>query len=126
MARVAADENLHYLFYRDLMTELIAVDPSSAVIAIADEVLGFAMPGTGIPDFTSHANAIARAGIYDLSLHHEQILVPVVLRHWKLADITGLSPEAEVARAKTIKQIDRIGKVAKRLKARQDEQLQPA
>jgi acyl-[acyl-carrier-protein] desaturase len=129
MARVAADENLHYLFYRDLMTELIAVDPSTAVIAIADEVMGFAMPGTGIPDFTAHANAIARAGIYDLSLHHEQILVPVVLRHWKLAELTGLSPEAEIARAKTIKQIDRIGKVAKRLKARQQEQdaaLQPA
>jgi acyl-[acyl-carrier-protein] desaturase len=126
MARVAADENRHYLFYRDLMTELIAVDPSQAVLAIADEVIGFAMPGTGIPDFTAHANAIAKAGIYDLTLHHEQILVPVVMRHWKLAELTGLTPEAEKAREKAIKQIDRIGKLAKRLKARQESQLQPA
>jgi acyl-[acyl-carrier-protein] desaturase len=126
MAKVAADENLHYLFYRDLMTELIAVDPSTAVLAIHDEVKDFEMPGTGIPDFKVHAAAIAQAGIYDLMLHHEQILVPVILRHWKLPELTGLTPEAEVARAATIKQIDRIGKLAKRLKARQEAQLQPA
>ena len=33
MARVAADENLHHLFYRDLATAAIARDPSAMVVA---------------------------------------------------------------------------------------------
>ena len=38
--------------------------------------------------------SIARAGIYDLALHHDQVLVPCVVRHWKLEEIEGLSAEA--------------------------------
>ena len=73
------------------------------------------MPGTGITDFDRLSREIARVGIYDLAIHHEQILVPVVLRHWKLADLTGLNSEAEKAREALITRIDRIGKVASKL-----------
>ena len=48
------------------------------VPAIERQVLGFEMPGGGIPGFASHAAAIAKAGVYDLVIHHEQILVPVI------------------------------------------------
>ena len=34
MSRVASDENLHFLFYRDLATAALALDPSRVVIAI--------------------------------------------------------------------------------------------
>ena len=34
----------------------------------------FEMPGTGIPGFAAHAAAISQAGIYDLTIHHDQIL----------------------------------------------------
>src|SRR5207248_7491072 len=95
MARVAADENLHHLFYRDLTTAAISIDPSATVLAIDRQDRKFEMPGTGIPDFAAHASAIARAGIYDFVAHHEQILVPVVLRHWGVADVEGLTTEAE-------------------------------
>ncbi|HMJ75319.1 MAG TPA: acyl-ACP desaturase, partial [Iamia sp.] len=84
MARVAADENLHYLLYRDLVSAALELDPSAVVEAIERQVTEFEMPGTGIVDFASHALAIAKAGIYDLQVHHEQILVPVVLRHWAI------------------------------------------
>src|SRR5207247_5239143 len=49
MKRVAADENLHYLFYRDLATAAIAVDPSAMVLAIERQLHDFDMPGMGIP-----------------------------------------------------------------------------
>jgi acyl-[acyl-carrier protein] desaturase len=114
MARVAADENLHYLFYRDLATAGVEIDPSAMVIAMHDVVSHFSMPGTGIPDYFKHASAIAKAGIYDLAVHHDQILVPVVLRHWGLAELEGLSPEAEVAREKLVKYIGRVGRVGRR------------
>ena len=69
-------------------------------------------------NFDALAKEIAKAGIYDFKIHHEQILVPVVLRHWKVAEVTGLSPEAEKARDSLVKRIDKIGKVANRLAAK--------
>ena len=122
MKRVAADENLHYLFYRDLVSAAIAIDPSAMVIAIERQVCDFEMPGTGIPDFTAHAKAIARAGIYDFQVHHDQILVPVVLRHWQLESLEGLTPEAEEARRRVVQRIERIGRAGRRMAARREEQ----
>ena len=121
MSRVAADENLHYLFYRDLASTALEIDPSTMVLAIDRQVRNFAMPGTGIVDFEAHAKLIAAAGIYDFSQHHDQILVPVVLRHWKLETLEGLSPEAEEARERVLAFIARLGKVAKRLADRKAE-----
>jgi acyl-[acyl-carrier-protein] desaturase len=118
MARVAADENLHYLLYRDLVSAALEIDPSAAVLAIERQVRTFEMPGGGIPDFAAHASAIAAAGIYDLALHHDQVLVPVVLRHWGIETIEGLSSEAEDARDRTVAHIARIGRVARRLEDR--------
>ncbi|MGZ8734058.1 MAG: acyl-ACP desaturase [Acidimicrobiia bacterium] len=123
MSRVAADENLHYLFYRDLASTALEIDASTMVLAIDRQVRNFAMPGTGIVDFEAHARLIAAAGIYDFSQHHDQILVPVVLRHWKLETLEGLSPEAEEARVRVLAFIERLGKVAKRIAARKAERL---
>ena len=49
MIRIAADENLHMVFYRDIMAAALKIQPSAAVRAIVDEVLRFQMPGAGIP-----------------------------------------------------------------------------
>ncbi len=118
MARVAADENLHYLFYRDLVSAALELDPSGTVCAIERQVRTFEMPGAGIPDFSAHASAIAAAGIYDLVLHHDQVLVPVVLRHWGIETIEGLSPEAEGARERIVGHIARIERIGRRLASR--------
>jgi acyl-[acyl-carrier-protein] desaturase len=118
MARVASDENLHFLFYRDMVSGCLEVDPSNTVIAIERQVRDFEMPGVGIIGFDAHASAIARMGIYDLQLHHEQILVPVVLKQWGVEQLEGLTPEADEARAALVKRIDRIGKAGRRLAAR--------
>lgn len=116
MKRVAADENLHHLFYRDLVTAALEIDPSGMMQAIKRQVLGFEMPGTGIPDFAQHAKAIARAGIYDLSVHYDSILRPVVLGHWDVAGRQGLSPSAEAARERLLQFITRLGRASARFK----------
>jgi acyl-[acyl-carrier-protein] desaturase len=115
MARVAADENFHHLFYRDITNEAIKIDPSAVVCAIERQVKDFEMPGTGIIGFTKHAAAIAAAGIYSLEQHVEQILKPVILRHWALEKIEGLSTEAEQARERLVKQIDRLSRLATKM-----------
>lgn len=126
MSRVAADENLHFLFYRDLVSAAIEVDPSAVVCAAERQVRSFEMPGTGIVDFGDHALAIAKAGIYDLRLHHEQILEPVVLRHWGVEALVGLTAEAEQARARLVKRIERIGRAGRRMAERWAEQAAAA
>jgi acyl-[acyl-carrier-protein] desaturase len=118
MSRVASDENLHFLFYRDLVSAALELDPSSMVLAIERQVREFEMPGTGIPDFPAHAQAIARAGIYDFLIHHDQILVPVVVRHWGVEALEGLSPEAEIARSSLLTRIERIQRAGMRLASR--------
>ncbi len=116
MKRVAADENLHYLFYRDLVSAALDIDPSGMMEAIKRQVLHFEMPGTGIPGFAEHAKAIARAGIYDLGVHHDAILRPVVLGHWGVGDRQGLTPSAKAARDRLVQFISRLGRASARRK----------
>ena len=120
MARVAADENLHYLFYRDLVSAALEIDPSATMIAIERQVRTFEMPGTGIPDFNALAVAIADTGIYDLAVHHDSVLAPVVLRHWDIAAVEGLDAPAEEARAKCLAYIARVERVGKRIAERRE------
>jgi acyl-[acyl-carrier-protein] desaturase len=123
MKRVAADENWHFLFYRDLSSKALEIDPSGMVLAIERQVRGFEMPGTGILNFANHARAIAKAGIYDFQVHHDHILVPVVMRHWGVEDLTGLSDEAEKARDSLVHYIERVGKAGKRQAERRERLL---
>ena len=97
MARIAADENLHMVFYRDTITAALTLAPSAAITAIADEVIGFEMPGSVIAGFGPKAAQIADAGIYDLRGHHDDVVWPL-LRHWGVFDVTGLDAAAEQRR----------------------------
>mgnify|MGYP001352662402 CR=1 FL=1 len=97
LARVAADENLHMIFYRNIVAAALELAPSRAVCAIRDEVVNFQMPGTGIRDFDRKARHIARAGIYDLRIHHDDVVSPL-LRHWRFFELENLDGEAEKAR----------------------------
>jgi len=92
MLRVAADENLHMMFYRDIVAAALQVDPSAAVEAITGEVIAFDMPGVGIQGFTRKALQMAWAGIYDLRIHHDEILWPL-LRHWNLFQLVRTAAE---------------------------------
>jgi acyl-[acyl-carrier-protein] desaturase len=40
---------------------------------------------------------IAKAGIYDLRLHHDEVVSPV-LRHWEVFERSDLGPDGERAR----------------------------
>ena len=94
MIRIAADENLHMVFYRDILGAALKIQPSQAVRAIVDEVLAFQMPGAGIPGFLRKAAAIAKAGIYDLRVHRDEVLLPII-QHWRIFELTGLDAAAE-------------------------------
>jgi len=78
LARVAADENLHMIFYRNLLNGAFDVAPNTAMRAVARVASSFQMPGHTIENFSRKSVLIAKAGIYDLRLHHDDVLTPVL------------------------------------------------
>ncbi len=117
MARIAADENLHMVFYRDMLSEAIAIDPSAAVHAIADEVIGFQMPGAGMVNFTRKAAQMAKAGIYDLRVHHDDVVWPL-LTHWGVFELESLDAVAERRREELRRFLTDLDATAARFEAK--------
>ncbi|MGW0161359.1 acyl-ACP desaturase [Mycobacterium sp. NPDC003323] len=112
LARIAADENLHMVFYRNLMAAALDIAPDAAMAAIRDEVVGFTMPGAGMTDFKENSVLIAKAGIYDLRIHHDEVLQPV-LRFWRVFDRTDLGPAGERARTELADFLDIVDQRAR-------------
>ncbi|WP_066365669.1 acyl-ACP desaturase [Herbidospora mongoliensis] len=119
LARVAADENLHMLFYRNLLAAALDLDPNQTMRAITDVVKSFQMPGAGMPGFARMSMAIAHAGIYDLRSHKDEVLMPV-LRQWKVFEREGLDPEGEKARQELAEFLDNLEVTTKRFEERRE------
>ncbi len=119
MTRIATDENLHMIFYRNMLGAAFNREPSQTMQAVRDVVLDFQMPGHSIEGFTRKSVQIAMAGIYDLRQHRDQVLVPV-LRQWKVWDIEGLDAEAEKARQELSQFLDGLEVAASRFEERRD------
>ncbi|MBB2910101.1 hypothetical protein FHS43_001347 [Streptosporangium becharense] len=119
LARIAADENLHMLFYRNLLSAAFELAPDQAMRAVTDVVTTFQMPGTGIEGFTRKAMIIAHAGIYDLRLHIDDVLQPV-LRQWDVFNLQGLGPEGEKSREELAEFMDRLEVTASRFVERRE------
>ena len=93
MTRVAADENHHFMFYRGVTTAMLKQAPALVLEAIHRVLADFRMPGTGIPNFNRRAVSIARSGIYNLRIHAEQVVQPL-LRYWRIDALEGLDARA--------------------------------
>ncbi|MFW5473475.1 acyl-ACP desaturase [Knoellia sp. CPCC 206450] len=119
LQRIAADENLHMIFYRNLLGAALELDPSQSMMAIRDVVKGFQMPGTDIPGFQRKAVEMAVAGIYDLRQHRDDVVAPV-LRFWKVWDVENLSAEGEQARLELSAFMDDLDTKASRFEDKRD------
>lgn len=97
LARISKDENLHMVFYRNIVAAALELAPDETMRAIADEVINFEMPGATMAGFRRNSMIIAKAGIYDQRLHHDDVIMPV-LRHWNVFDRSGFGTVGEQAR----------------------------
>jgi acyl-[acyl-carrier-protein] desaturase len=119
LARVAADENLHMIFYRNLLGAAFELAPDAAMRAVCDVVKTFQMPGHGIENFGRKSVQIAMAGIYDLRIHHDEVVIPV-LRNLKALEVTGLSDDGEKARDELVAFLGELDRQATRFTERRD------
>jgi acyl-[acyl-carrier-protein] desaturase len=101
LARVAQDENLHMLFYRNVLGAAFDLSPNAVMRAVCEVVKSFQMPGYTIEGFARKSVQIAVAGIYDLRIHHDEVVMPV-LRQLRVLERGGLSGDGELAREELV------------------------
>jgi acyl-[acyl-carrier-protein] desaturase len=97
LQKIANDENLHMVFYRNLLSGAFDLAPDQAMRSVADVVRNFQMPGAGVENFGRKSVQMAMAGIYNLRIHRDEVLMPV-LRNIRAFERTDLGPAGEQAR----------------------------
>jgi acyl-[acyl-carrier-protein] desaturase len=119
LTRVSLDENLHMLFYRNLLGAALDMEPNASMRAIADVVTDFKMPGHELPGFGRKSVQIALAGIYDLPQHLDDVIAPV-LRAWNIYDRSDLSGDGLKARDEIADFLASAKKESNRFEERRD------
>ena len=97
LQRIAADENLHMIFYRNLCAAALDLAPDQTLEAIDMIVRNFQMPGAGMPNFRRNGVLMAKHGIYDLRQHLEDVMWPV-LRKWNIFERNDFGARGEQIR----------------------------
>ncbi|MGI8530601.1 MAG: acyl-ACP desaturase [Geodermatophilaceae bacterium] len=121
LSRIATDENLHMVFYRNIVAAALDRAPNDAMKAVANEVINFSMPGANMAGFTRNAVTIAKAGIYDQRLHHDEVIMPI-LRHWDIFERDDFSGDGARARDELAVFLKGLDEQAARFVERRDQQ----
>jgi acyl-[acyl-carrier-protein] desaturase len=122
LAKIANDENLHMVFYRNLLSAAFDLAPDQTMVAILDVVKNFQMPGATVENYTRKSVKIALAGIYNLRIHRDEVLIPV-LRNVKALERTDLGPAGEQAREELVAILDLLDSAAARFEEKRDAHL---
>jgi acyl-[acyl-carrier-protein] desaturase len=93
--------------------------PSATVEAVVAEIQAFEMPGAGTRDFRRKAAEMALAGIFDLRIHRDEVVMRLVRRR-RILELQDLSHEAEQARVELASFLDETDVSARRLEERRE------
>ncbi|WP_074377196.1 acyl-ACP desaturase [Mycobacteroides abscessus] len=94
LKHISNDENLHMIFYRNMVEAGLEIAPNQAVKSIHKVLDNFTMPGYTIPGFRRNAVTIATGGVYDPQLHLAEVVQPV-LRKWRIFERDDINGEGE-------------------------------
>lgn len=117
MRQIASDENHHFMFYKGVMAAMLKEAPAMALEGIYNTMLNFQMPGIGIPGFLRRSIDIAKAGVYNLRIHHDRVLMPLI-EQWGIASMEGLSAKASEFQERLLQLPAQIMEKAERFEAR--------
>lgn len=93
MRNIASDENHHFIFYKGVMKAMLDQAPELVLGGIHRVFENFQMPGIAMPNFLRRSVEVAKAGVYNLRIHHDRVLMPLI-KDWGLAELNGLPPAA--------------------------------
>jgi len=91
MRNIASDENHHFIFYKGLMQAMLDQAPDLVLGGIHRVFENFQMPGVAMPNFLRRSIEVAKAGVYNLRIHHDRVLLPLI-KDWDIEGLTGLTP----------------------------------
>ncbi|WP_052621940.1 acyl-ACP desaturase [Mycobacteroides abscessus] len=94
LKRISTDENLHMIFYRNMVSAGLEIAPNQAVKAVHKVLDNFTMTGYTIPGFRRNAVTIATGGVYDPQSHLDEVVMPV-LRKWRIFERDDITGEGE-------------------------------
>ncbi|HJR92988.1 MAG TPA: acyl-ACP desaturase [Acidimicrobiia bacterium] len=117
MRNIAADENHHFMFYKGVMQAMLETHPTVALEGILRTFTNFQMPGVGIPGFLRRSIDIAKAGVYNLRVHHDNVIMPLI-RQWGIGELKGLDSAASELQEKLMALPGEIIAKAERFEAR--------
>ncbi|MFW0791890.1 acyl-ACP desaturase [Gordonia sp. CPCC 205333] len=92
LKRIAQDENLHMIFYRNLAAASFDLTPDQSIVAVTKILKNFGMPGTGMPNWRRNGVLMVKHGIYDLRQHLDEVVRPI-LKTWKVFDRDDYGPQ---------------------------------
>jgi acyl-[acyl-carrier-protein] desaturase len=122
LQRIAADENLHMIFYRNMCGAALHLAPDQALVAIADVVENFRMPGLGMPDFRRNGVLMAKHGIYGLRQHLEEVVRPT-LRAWRIFERSDFTSVGEQRREQLAGYLTKLERQVVKFEERRDRLL---
>ena len=119
---IAGDEMRHHKAYTEFIRQIFAIDPSEMMLAYFDMMkLKITMPAMHLREsfetkgslFDKFSEIAQRAGVYT-SFDYVDIMRKLNAA-WNIDSITGLSAEAEKARAYLVKLPERMERIAERI-----------
>jgi len=113
LQKIANDENLHMVFYRNLLGAAFDLAPDQTMRALVDVVRNFQMPGSSVENFGRKSVQMAVAGIYNLRIHRDEVLIPV-LRNVRVFERTDFGAAGEEAREELAGIMDALDAAAAR------------
>ncbi|UGT41370.1 acyl-ACP desaturase [Nocardia yamanashiensis] len=122
LQRIAADENLHMIFYRNLCGAALDLSPDQAMEAISNIIMTFQMPGAGMPNFRRNGVLMAKHGIYDLRQHLEEVIMPV-LKKWNVFERNDFGPRGDEIRNNLGDYLDKLRRDVVRFEEQRDRSL---
>ena len=122
LQRIAADENLHMIFYRNITGAAMDIAPDQTLDAVSDIVTNFVMPGAGMPNFRRNGVLMAKHGIYDLRQHLEDVVWPV-LRKWRVFERNDFTARGENKREELAAFLEDLERQAAKFEEMRDRSL---
>lgn len=113
LKRIAADENLHMLFYRNVAGAAFDLAPDQAMESVTKIVMDFGMPGRGMPNWRRNGVLMVKHGIYDLRQHLDEVLQPV-LRLWNVFERDDFGARGERSRDELGAYLEKLGRDVQR------------
>lgn len=117
MRAIASDENHHFVFYKGVVAAMLKEAPALVLEGIYNTLSHFEMPGTVIPNFLRRSVEMAKAGVYNIRVHRDRVVLPL-LQQWGIDQLTGLGSRAAELQEKLMAIPDDLARKAERFEAR--------